>query len=352
MGLYRRGKIWWYTYTYNGVRYQGSLKTQNKKLAEKLYHKIVNDIINNEFKPVANITIKELLKRYMDEVSCLKAKTTYIRDQQIVKHFLDFFGDVQLKNVTPSLISKYKSQRLKKVSATTVRIELSFLRRVFNTAINEWELCKENPVTKIFKTLPPEVKRVRFLKPEEAERLRFTLPSWLKPIVIVAAQTGLRRTNIVNLHVSQVDFKNNLIHVGKTKNGEPICIPMTKLVRETIQNIIKKRKIISPYVFCNENGKPYTKEQVSVAFARAVKRAGIKDFRFHDLRHDFATYLVRSGVDLYRVQKLLNHKDQRMTQRYAHLLIEDLREAISKFDSSNTATILLQSEEKQEVSNE
>jgi len=328
------------------------LKTQNKKLAEKRYAQIVSNIISGDYRQIANVTIKEVLKRYIDEVSCLKAKTTYSRDQQIVQHFFDFFGDIPLKQVTPSLISKYKSQRLKKVSATTVRIELSFLRRVFNTAINEWELCKENPVTKIFKTLPPEVKRVRFLKPEEAERLRFTLPSWLRPIVIVACQTGLRRSNLVHLKVSQVDFKNNLIHVGKTKNGEPICIPMTQLVRETIQNVIRERKVISPYVFCDERGKPYTKEQVTVAFGRAVKRAKIKDLRFHDLRHDFATYLVRSGVDLYRVQKLLNHKDQRMTQRYAHLLIEDLRDAISKFDTNNTATILLQSEENQKASNE
>jgi integrase len=352
MGLYRRGKVWWYSFMYEGHRYQGSLKTDNKRIADKQYARIVADIVEGKHFGFTRITMKEVLERYMNDVSALKAPATYTRDQQIVNHFYEFFGNLQLKQVTPSLVSKYKSQRLKKVSPTTVRIELSFLRRVFNTAINEWELCKENPVTRIFKTLPPETKRVRFLKPDEAGRLRFTLPEWLRPIVIVACQTGLRRGNIVNLQVSQVDFSNNLILVGKTKNGEPVCIPMTQLVRETIRDVIKGRKIISPYVFCDEAGDPYSKEQVSMAFSRAVKRAGIKDLRFHDLRHDFATSLVRSGVDLYRVQKLLNHKDQRMTQRYAHLLIEDLRDAVSKFDEGNTATILLQSEEIRQVSNE
>ncbi len=78
-----------------------------------------------------------------------------------------------------------------------------------------------------------------------------------------------------------------------------------------------------------------------------MEKAEINDLRFHDLKHDFATSLVQSGVDLYRVQKLCGHKDQRMTQRYAHLLPESLREAIKVIEYEGTATILLQSDESQ-----
>ena len=163
---------------------------------------------------------------------------------------------------------------------------------------------------------------------------------------VVAAQTGLRQSNIVGLTLPQLDFTRNLIIVPRTKNGEPVCIPMTSVVRSTLLKVLQERTVASSYVFCDEAGQPHTGRKVSMAFKRACERAGIVNLRFHDLRHDFATSLVQAGVDLYRVQKLCGHKDQRMTQRYAHLLPETLREAISVIDSSGTtATILLQSEE-------
>jgi len=346
LGLYRRNNIWWYTLSHDGHRYQGSLKTANRRLAEKRYSRIVSQVVSNDFHCESGATIIETIERYLKEVSCLKSRSTYNRDCQIAEHYFRFFAsDTLLTKVTSSLVSKYKAERLLKVSPSTVRKELSFLRRVFNLAIDEWELCNNNPVLKVIKSLPPETKRVRYLTPEEEERLRATLPAWLRPIVIVAMLTGLRRGNILELQVSQVDFRNNLIHVGTTKNGTPVSIPMTETVRETIRKTIDERKVDSPFVFTDDTGKPHTGWKVSMAFKRAAELAGISDLRFHDLRHDFATNLVRSGVDLYRVQKLLNHKDQRMTQRYAHLLLDDLRDAMERFEEAKSATILLQSGE-------
>jgi integrase len=214
---------------------------------------------------------------------------------------------------------------------------------VFNLAIDEWELCRNNPVKKVIKSLKFDDARVRYVTPEEARKLRLTLPGWLMPIVIVAVQTGLRQGNILSLKEDQVDFDLNLIIVPKTKNGKPVVIPMTSAVRETLLRVIRARKAESRYVFCDDYGKPYTRSKVSTAFRRACKRAGIKDLRFHDLKHDFATSLVQSGIDLYRVQKLCGHTDLRMTQRYAHLLPEGLREAIKVIETKGTATILLQS---------
>ncbi|MDO9289466.1 MAG: site-specific integrase, partial [Thermodesulfovibrionales bacterium] len=136
-----------------------------------------------------------------------------------------------------------------------------------------------------------------------------------------------------------------LIIVPKTKKGKPIAIPMTCIVRDTLLIVLQERRIASPYVFFDEFGKPHSGKKVSMAFKRACERAEIKDLRFHDLKHDFATALVQAGIDLYRVQKLCGHKDQRMTQRYAHLLPETLREAIKVIEHQGTATILLQSDE-------
>jgi integrase len=352
MGLYRRGNFFWFSISYQGKRIQESLKTDNRKLAEKLYAKVLTDIVEGRyFEKPKDITINEVLERYMKEFSPLLSPSSHERNQQVVSHFKSVFGEYLIKDVTPSVLSQYKAERLQKVLPSTVKKELAFLRRVFNIAIDEWELCKENPVKKVMKSLKFDDARVRYVAPEEAEKLRFTLPEWLKPIVIVAAQTGLRQGNIVELTVPQLDFNLKLIIVPKTKNGCPVNIPMTNIVKNTLLKVLQGKRIASVYVFCDEFGKPHSGKKVSISFKRACERAGINNLRFHDLKHDFATNLVQSGVDLYRVQKLCGHKDQRMTQRYAHLMPETLREAIKVIESKGTATILLQSDNQEKCVN-
>ena len=352
MGLYRRDKFFWFSICYQGKRIQESLKTDNRRLAEKFHAKVLTDIVEGRYfeKPV-DITVNEVLERYMKEFSPLLSPTSHERNQQVVSHFKSVFGEYLIKDVTPSVLSQYKAERLQKVLPSTVRKELAFLRRVFNIAIDEWELCKENPVRKVLKSLKVDDARVRYVAPEEAEKLRFTLPEWVRPIVIVAAQTGLRQGNIVELTVPQLDFNRNLVIVPKTKNGDPVAIPMTNIVRVTLLKVLQERKIASMYVFCDEFGKPHSGKKVSIAFKRAYEHAGVSDLRFHDLRHDFATLLVNNGASLYQVQHALGQKDQRMAQRYAHLLPETLKEAIKMIDSKGTATILLQSENAKGVAN-
>jgi integrase len=352
MGLYRRGEIFWFSISYQGKRIQESLKTDNRKLAEKLHAKILTDMVEGRyFEKPKDITINEVLERYMKEFSPLLSPTSHERNHQVVAHFKSVFGDYLIKDVSPSVLSKYKAERLQKVLPSTVRKELAFLRRVFNIAIDEWELCKENPVRKVMKSLKVDDARVRYVAPEEAEKLRFTLPEWLKPIVIVAAQTGLRQSNIVELTVPQLDFKLNLIIVPKTKNGDPVAIPMTNIVRNTFLKVLQGKRIASVYVFCDEFGKPHSGKKVSITFKRACEQAGVNDLRFHDLRHDFATLLINNGASLYQVQHALGQKDQRMAQRYAHLLPETLREAIKMIESKGTATILLQSDNQEKCVN-
>ena len=348
MGLYRRGKIFWYSIKCDSKRMQESLKTDNRKLAEKLYAKVLTEIIEGTyFKKPKNVTINEMVDRYMKEFSPMLSATSHDRNGQVASHIKSVFGGCLIKDITPSALSKYKADRLQKVKPSTVRKELAFLRRVFNIAIEEWELCRDNPVKKVMKSLKVDDGRVRYVTAEEASKLRFTLPDWLKPIVIVASQTGLRLSNMVELTVSQLDFRLNMIIVPKTKNGYPVGVPMTNIVRNTLLRVLETRRIASQYVFVDEIGMPHSGKKVSMSFKRACDRAGVNDLRFHDLRHDFATVLIQSGVDLYRVQKLCGHKDQRMTQRYAHLLPESLREAIKMIEAKGTATILLQSGENE-----
>jgi len=96
---------------------------------------------------------------------------------------------------------------------------------------------------------------------------------------------------------------------------------------------------MSPYVFCDEQGKPHSPNKVSIAFKRACRRAKVENLRLHDLRHDFATLMLRKTKNLVDVQHAMGHKDSRMTLRYAHLLPDDLRGAYEAIDNQGTASV-------------
>jgi integrase len=177
--------------------------------------------------------------------------------------------------------------------------------------------------------------RVRFLESGQLKQLLTSCPAWLRPIVLLARYTGMRKGNLLGLTWSQVDLQNRLINLDKTKNGQRLTLPLAETAYLTLVELrqVKVVRLDCPFVF-NREGKPYTPCQVSMSFKRACKRAQITDFRFHDLRHDFASTLVKNGHDLYRVH-LLGHKDSRMTQRYAHLQVEDLREAVESLETGH-----------------
>jgi integrase len=169
---------------------------------------------------------------------------------------------------------------------------------------------------------------VRYLDDDERRRLlkacRLSQATHLYPIGIVALNTNMGKAEILNLRWRDIDFANGFIHIEGSKSGKRKDIPMNKLLTETLKYGIKRPN--SEYVFSDEEGKPFTKLETS--FRTALKRAGIKNFRFHDLRHTFASYLVMAGVNIYRVSKLLGHSSVRVTERYCHLSPEYSKAAV------------------------
>jgi integrase len=285
----------------------------------------------------------EVIEKYLREVSPHLSPTTHSRNKQICNNLKEFLGQYLLGDISPSLLSQYKVKRLEKgYRRETILREFGLLRRIFNIAIEEWELCKENPVRKVLRTLGrADNKRVRYLTSEEIQRLMQAFPGWLKPIIVLARHTGLRRGNLLELKWEQVNLSKRLIVVSRTKNGEPIGIPLSETACRTLSELQRVRYLHSPFVFCDREGKSYSPYKVSVAFKRACKRANINDLRFHDLRHDFASNLVQSGVDIYTVRELLGHKDLRMTVRYCHLAPENLRHAVSVLDAKESGYSLV-----------
>jgi integrase len=334
MGLFKRNRVWWMSFSYQGKQHQESTQTADKKLAEAILGNVRRKIVEGRFFDTLEEkerTFTEMMKRYIKEVSSRKAPGSYVRNQSSLKHLLPYFGEKTLAEVTSKLISAYKvKRREERATSGTINNELGTIRHAFNVAIKEWEWCRDNPMRKVSMEKVNNA-RVRYLTDEELNKVLQACPYWLKPIVMVARYTGIRRENIVQLQWNQVDLFRKVILLDHTKNGDRLGIPLCERLVELFKAHGKVRHL-SGYVFAKPDGSPHKGDAVGHAFLRACCRAGISDFHFHDLRHTFASCLVQRGVDLYRVQRLLGHKTAAMTQRYAHLSPENLREAISVQD--------------------
>ena len=197
----------------------------------------------------------------------------------------------------------------------------------------EWEIIPSNPAQGIRAPKVP-AGRVRYLQPGELKAAVEACPDWLRPIVVLAACTGMRRSEIMGLRWLDIDFKNNRVLLPQTKNGEGRIVYLNQMATAALQSVVPEGKL-SPM------SKPFGDHQAahaSMTFLRICKRLGIEDFRFHDLRHTAASWLRMQGADIHTVALLLGHKDLRMAARYQHLSPTFLADAVSKLDSAYALT--------------
>jgi integrase len=210
----------------------------------------------------------------------------------------------------------------------------------------EWELIERSPFEKGNSLQVKENnRRTRFLSEDEIDKLLEACstkiikfpeskkhvkqmtrkdPDYLLDIVECAIHTGMRKGEILSLKWEQI--RDGFIYLRETKTNEPRQIPINETLDEVFKRIRRKQHLTSDYVF-TYLGKSI--KDVKTAFNAAVKRAGIEDFRFHDLRHTFASQLLLHGGSLKDVQELLGHKTMTMTLRYAHLTQEHKRKAVN-----------------------
>jgi integrase len=342
MGLYRRqlSRIWWIDVTVNGRRYQRSTGTEDKKLAENILAKVKTQIIEGTWFDIDEArqhTFDELMEKYLDEHSRVnKTQRCYMNDKIYVRHLKKMLSGLTLDRVTPQLISQYKSMRLSNgKSPQTVKHEMNCLTHAFNLAVREWDWINYNPCLKVQK---PKVnnKIMRWLTDDEEKRLldasKDYLHGQLPAIIMLALQTGMRQGEILTLKWENIDMFKRAITIMQSKTNEPKTIPLN----DTGFNVLLcKGKVVnmSGYVFTTQNGTRVHSSNLQREFWKVLEKAKVESFRFHDLRHTFATRLVQSGVDLYSVSKLLGHKDIKTTQRYAHHHIDSLRKSVRVLDT-------------------
>lgn len=329
MSIYLKKGKYFIDYICEGRRKRESIGPSRKQ-AELVLKKRKIEVAEGKYLDVKKkntTTFDDFARTYRELHSKVNHRPSVARRNAIIlKNLSTMFSGKYLSEITPQLIERYKSTRIKDVSPATVNRELACLKCMFNKAI-AWNEYDDNPVRKV-KLLKENNKRIRYLEKEEIKNLLDACIPHLKPIVTVALYTGMRRSEIFGLKWQNIDFKNDVIYLLDTKNGERREVMMNETVKMTLVAVPKHPE--SAHVFCRANGQPYT--DVKKSFHTSLKKCGIISFRFHDLRHTFASQLVMNGVDLKTVQELLGHKSIEMTMRYAHLSPTHKKRAVNLLD--------------------
>lgn len=267
-------------------------------------------------------TLTELIDHYLEIEQNPTAR------ESVLEWWRDEIGHMKLSQITPSLLSECKTKlmntsgvkRVEKRSTGTVNRYLAYLSILFTKAAKEYQWLDRNPVRNVSKLKEPPG-RVRFLDNQERAALLSECKKdpMLYEFVVLALTSGARAGELLHLGWSDIDFKHGIAIVHDTKNGETRSIPICGEVAE----LLKQRRGIG-LVFTSATGKTF---EYSKAFTRALKAAGVEDFRFHDCRHSAASYMAQNGMTLLEIAHVLGHKSITMTQRYSHLCTETVTRA-------------------------
>ncbi len=279
------------------------------------------------------LLLAHALERYLREVSSTKRATTAYAEMHKAKALKECLGAYSLAAVTPDLVARYRDERLEAgKSNNTVRLELALLSHMFTIAIKEWRVgLFYNPVANIRKPSPGKGRDRRLTAEEEIALFR-ACDSHSNPMLgwmaRIALYTGMRAGEIKSLTRSQVNMDKRTVHLTETKNGSSRIVPLTKqatnVFRAALGNPV--RPLDTNLIFWGEPGRdgirrPY---EFRPAWSRTLKKAGIEELRFHDLRHEAVSRLVEAGLGDQEVSAISGHKSMQMLKRYTHLRAEDL----------------------------
>jgi integrase len=328
MRTYQRGSVWYIDYPSNGKRVRKRVGT-SKKDAELALKDIEVRQYKGEFMGITDpkeMIFDNLCVQYLEYAQANKTPFSYIRDLTSSRSLLKCFRDRLISAITALDLENYKTARRQEIKPASVNREMAMIKHMFNKAV-AWGLLKDNPLRQVLKFKEPPG-RVRYLSNEEIRELLSCCNGHVKSIVVMALYTGMRRSEILNLKWADIDMRNRLISIRHAKNNESRQIPISNPLYDELRAV--GQQVSEQHVFCGEDGKPFL--DVKTGFKAALRRAGIKDFRFHDLRHTFASHMAMSGTDIQTLQKLLGHKDIKMTLRYSHLSDSHLKEAVCRLD--------------------
>jgi integrase len=326
MTLWKRGNVYWSYNWIDGVRHMKSTGTGNRRLAERIderYREEANLKRHGVGELSPDMTFAELAVRFLAE----GAPKPYHTDR--LKVLLPFWGETAIGRITKNQTREYRQlrHREKELTDTTINRDLECLRHILFWAVDEG-LLVTNPLSRM--RLERERKRKRpVLSLAEEDRLLLAAAPHLRSLVVAALDAGMRRGELLAQRWEDVDFARRLLFVthSKTPEGESREIPLTS----RLFNLLWGTREDEGTIFTFE-GKPI--RSVKTAWKAALRRAGIRHYRFHDLRHSFNSRLLDGGVPREIRMSLMGHSlGDDPQSRYSHVELPAMREAIANLES-------------------
>jgi integrase len=327
MSLFKRkdSSCWWVKITLDGRKLQRSTGTDDKIKAQEFHDRLKAQMWEqNRLGVKAQRSWKDAVLRWLLETS---EKATHKEDKRKLIWLHAFLGDKMLDEITLDVIDGIRAAKLKEAAKATTNRYLALVRAILLRAKDEWEWIDKAPKIRLFKET---ASRERSLTREQAGKLLDELPEHQRDVVLFALATGLRQSNVLRLEWSQINLEQRhaWIHAWQSKNRRPISIPLNDAAYAVLLRQ-KGKHLARVFTF---QGKPLNSANTR-AWQQALIRAGITDFRWHDLRHTWATWQRQAGTPTHELQRLGGWRTGAMVERYAHLAPEQLAVAASRLDS-------------------
>lgn len=264
-------------------------------------------------------------------------KRTHQTDVHYVRWLQPYFRGKLLTELTRDAIAQVAEIKREGSSPTSANRLLALIRAILNRAAGEWEWIERAPFIRLYKE-PPH--RIRWLKPDEVRALLDALPDYMAEMARFALATGLRRGNVLGLEWSQVDLTRRVawIYGDQAKAGRDIHVTLNG----TAMAVLERQEGKHPTRVFTYQGKPIVHFQ-QTAWNNALSKAGIENFRWHDLRHTWASWLAQEGVPMHVLKEMGGWRDADMVLRYAHLAPERFHTHARVIDQALNGTFTAQS---------
>ena len=338
-GIYQRGNRWQIDTFYKGIRLRETCATP--EMAESVLRKLKTLIDEGKYldkKKESQDTMQQLAERYIAFCEGKRQKSLKSKKSN-VESILDHFGNntlvckltvADVEAFQTALSATTANRKISALKPASINRRMAALKHMLNKAA-EWGILEKNPASGV-KLYKENNRRLRYLTPEECKSLLDACPSiTMRQVLILALNTGMRKSEILNLTWASVNLRQQYLELPDQKNGECSTIPLNSAVVDTLREI--PRRLDSDYVFTGSiPGEPFA--DLKRQFAKAIRISKLAGVSFHVLRHTAASLLVMAGVDLTTVMAILRHKDYKTTLRYSHLSGDHTKAAVDALQNA------------------
>jgi integrase len=336
------GARWFVDYSDpNGKQVRIATAARTRKDALRILHARLGEVARAEAAGIHPLALSMTIGKFLDQVYYPHARATlrsstvrsYVAYGPLLKAH---FGDKPLSAVSRGDVLQLQAallRREKTLAPATINRVVSFVRTVLYEAVQR-EHIDRNPAARL-KMLPEENTLFRVLSTAEERRLLEQAPPWLKRTIRIALLTGLRQGEILRLRKQDVDQERRMIHVSpEAKNHHSRMVPFPESLEPVLDELLGDEVPPERFLFAKPDGKPFDRCKIVNGFTKLVRRTGLHDCSFHDLRRTYASRLVNRGVSLPVIAKLLGHGATYVTERYAHVAEGALAAAVARLDPS------------------